>query len=101
MKRAPKPKALIHTIECRSVISAEQAETCPLCRVRVAGPELLEACKKLPDRKSILEDCAYQGGGIPKKWIAERTQFINGYNQALEDVARMRKEAIAKAEVKQ
>lgn len=35
-----------------------------------------------PEKKSILSECAYQGGGIPKKYIAERSNFINGYNRA-------------------
>ncbi len=38
-----------------------------------------------PEKKSILSECAYQGGGIPKKYIKERSNFIDGYNQACED----------------
>ena len=37
-------------------------------------------------KKSLLEECAYSGGGIPKKWIEERGQYIKGYNQALSDI---------------
>lgn len=39
-KRTP-----VHSIECRSVLTAEQAFSCPLCRLRAAAPDLLEAAK--------------------------------------------------------
>jgi len=40
----------------------------------------------LPRRKSILEDAAYTGGDVPKKWINDRGHYNDGYNKALEDV---------------
>jgi len=59
--------------------------------------EMYEALKKLPSRKSLLEDAAYTGGDVPKKWINDRGHFNDGYNQALKDVAQLREQALAKA----
>lgn len=42
----------------------------------------------LPQRKSLLEMCAYQGADIPKKWMAEMGPWVEGYNQALDDMRR-------------
>ena len=60
--------------------------------------ELLEACKKLPNQKSLLADAAYTGGDVPKKWINDRGHYNDGYNQALRDVAKLREQAIAKVD---
>ncbi|KKL76917.1 hypothetical protein LCGC14_2040060, partial [marine sediment metagenome] len=60
--------------------------------------EMCEALKNLPRRKSILEDAAYTGGDVPKKWINDRGYFNDGYNQALKDVAKHNESALAKAE---
>lgn len=40
-----KIKRISHLLECRSVITSEDANKCPLCRVRAAGPDLLDALK--------------------------------------------------------
>ena len=37
-------------------------------------------------KKSLLEDCAYQGADIPKKWIKEQGLYYKGYNQAITDI---------------
>jgi hypothetical protein len=61
---------------------------------------MYEALKGLPRPKSLLEDAAYTGGDVKKKWIDNRGHFNDGYNQALEDVAKLREKALAKAEEK-
>ena len=35
-----------------------------------------------PEKKSLLADCAYQGGDIPKKWLNDMGYYYNGYNKA-------------------
>ena len=65
-----------------------------------ASLDMYEALKELPEPKSILAEAAYTGGDVPKKWIAERGQFIDGYNQALKDVKIRQQQALAKAEQK-
>lgn len=66
-------------------LTTEELErlTPDLCR---AAPKLLEALKNLPNPKSILAEAAYTGGDIPKKWINDRGNYINGYNQALKEI---------------
>jgi len=70
------------------------------CPKHEAAPELYEALKNLPERKSILAEAAYSGGDLSKKWINDRGHFNDGYNQALKDVKKIREQAIAKAEGK-
>jgi len=65
-----------------------------------AAPDLYEALKNLPRPKSILEEAAYTGGDVPKKWINDRGHFNDGYNQALKDVAKLREQALSKMEGK-
>ena len=50
---------------------------------------------KKPEKKSILSECAYQGGGIPKNWIKERTDFIDGFNKACDEWETYHNEVIA------
>ena len=40
-----KNKSLMHEIDCRAVLTSDQAFDCPLCRVRATGPDLLSALK--------------------------------------------------------
>ena len=70
------------------------------CPKHEAAPELYEALKDLPEPKSILAEAAYTGGDIPKKWMNDRGHFIDGYNQALKEVAKRREQALAEAEGK-
>ena len=35
-------------------------------------------------KKSILEEAAYSGG-VPKKWLKERGQYVEGYNSASDE----------------
>ena len=37
-------------------------------------------------RKSILEEACQSGAGLPKNWIKDRTNYIEGYNQALDEI---------------
>ena len=84
---------------CRIVhIDGEtELEYCPLHK---AALDMYDALKNLPEPKSILEEAAYTGGDVSKKWIAERSQYIDGYNRALKDVAKLHEQALAKAENK-
>jgi hypothetical protein len=59
---------------------------------------MYEALKNPPKLKSLLEEAAYTGGDVPQKWIEERSQYIAGYNQAINDIQQMAKVALAKAE---
>ncbi len=49
--------------------------------------------RNLPQRKSLLEACAYQGPP-PKKWLAEMGPYFNGYNKCLEEIEQALKELI-------
>lgn len=40
-------KRLSHLLECKSVITSDDANKCPLCRVRAAGPDLLAELIKI------------------------------------------------------
>ena len=42
----------------------------------------------LPRPKSILAEAAYTGGDVPKKWINDRGNYIQGYNDALKETLR-------------
>ncbi len=66
----------------------------------VAAPDMYEALKKLPEPKSLLAEAAYTGGDVPKSWIRDKGYWNDGYNQALKDIARMREQALAKADEK-
>ena len=46
-KTKPKARGIVHALECRSVLTAGQAENCPLCALRAAAPELLAALKRM------------------------------------------------------
>ena len=63
-----------------------------------ALPDLYEALKTLPAPKSILAEAAYTGADVPKKWISDRGNYIDGYNQALKDVKQRSDKAVAKAD---
>ena len=65
-----------------------------------AAPDMYAALKDLPRPKSILEEAAYTGGDVPKKWMNELGQYINGYNQAIKDCELKFAKALAKAEGK-
>ena len=41
--------------------------------------------KILPPKKSLLEDCAYQGADIPKNYIKEMGKYYEGYNKYHEE----------------
>jgi len=87
---------------CHIIIGAGQNPkyTIVYCPKHKAAPKLYGACKNLPEPKSILAEAAYTGGDIPKKWINDRGYYIDGYNQALRDVAKHFEQALAEAEVK-
>lgn len=42
--RAKKPLP-VHSIDCRGILTSDQAEACPLCRMRAAAPQLFLAAK--------------------------------------------------------
>ena len=63
-----------------------------------AAEDLYEALKTLPAPKSILAEAAYTGADVPKKWISDRGNYIDGYNQALKDVKQRSDKAVAKAD---
>ncbi len=65
-------------------------------QLRQDKAEMLGVLDYLPRPKSILEEAAYTGGEMPKKWMYERGIFINGYNGALKDVKKCLRDAIAK-----
>ena len=89
----------VREYECGCKITTDKnypsIEHCPLHK---SAPELYEACKNLPEPKSILVECAYTGGDIPKKWMNDRGHFIDGYNQALKEVRELLGQALTKAE---
>lgn len=62
-----------------------------------AAPDLLEACTRLPEPKSLLSEAAYTGGDVPKKWINDRGKYIEGYNRALTDIRKHLEQAVTKA----
>lgn len=43
---------------------------------------VLEAAGRL-EKKSILSEAAYSGDNVSKKWIAERSQYIAGWNDCI------------------
>ena len=84
--KTQKHTPLIHDTECRSVLTSEQAENCPLCRVRSAAPDLLETAKLAADGLSQAIICLDE---------EEQSQPIaKGQAEALEKI----EAAIAKAE---
>ena len=86
--------ALEAILQCRAI-----NPTNPMNVAKEIG-NMVEALTKLPEPKSILAEAAYTGGDVPKSWIRDRGNWNDGYNQALEDVAKLREQALQKAEGK-
>ena len=87
-----------HTMGIQSLIDENKTNAERIVKAVNCHDDLVEALKELPEPKSLLEDAAYTGGDVPKKWINDRGHFNDGYNQALKDVAERRERALAKAE---
>ena len=49
MKKENKKYSPLHHLDCRSVLTAEQADKCPLCKLRAAAPDLLAALEMLQE----------------------------------------------------
>ena len=90
-------RILYRPVEVESIEEAE-ANAERIVRAVNCHDDLVEALKELPEPKSLLEDAAYTGGDVPRKWINDRGHFNDGYNQALKDVAKRRERALAKVE---
>ena len=91
-----------HVIEYGQLIAVFYGKnTVANAHLSSAAPDMYEALKHLPEPKSILADDAYNGGDVPKKWINNQGFFNDGYNQALKDTAKLREQALAKAEGKE
>jgi len=73
------------THEYREVARCEGDNAEAHANLNAAARDMYKALKDLPRKKSILEEAAYSGGDVPKKWINERGQYIDGYNQAIKD----------------
>lgn len=93
---------LLDKLDCGCVLIEDRTAGSYIvyCYKHEAAPDLYEALKYLPERKSLLADAAYTGGDLPKKWINDMGYYYNGYNQALIDIALHREQALAKAEGK-
>lgn len=78
--------------------SLTDAEVIANAHLISAAPLMYETLRDLPRPKSILEEAAYTGGDVPKKWINDRGQYIEGYNQAIKDFQLRIAKALVKAE---
>jgi hypothetical protein len=91
-------RGIAKTILDNSIPPAEKEANANLIS---AAPEMYEALKELPEKKSLLSEAAYTGGDVSKKWVNDRGNYIEGYNQAIKDMQIKAQQALSKAEGKE
>jgi len=63
-----------------SAFSITDAEAEAAIRVLIVAGRVEKETVLSIDKKSILSDAAYTGGGCGKRWLAERGNYICGFN---------------------
>ena len=72
----------------------------PLIRQDEREKVIGDILSNLPRKKSMLEECAYQGPP-PKKWVRETAPYYDGYNKCLETLRAIIRQALKATEEKE
>ena len=80
---------------CERCNSTGRISKSELDKVEIRREGMEEIAVLLPKEKSLLEEAAYTGGDVSKKWINDRGNYISGYNDALKQI----KQALKRGEL--